>query len=112
MDLEKLKQYLAIEDYDKDVVLRFIISDVEETIKNYCNTPEVPKGLLNTSYRMAMDLYRNENIGSEEAARPVSSITVGDTSTSFGESADTEFKETLLKNYEPSLRRYRKVVFR
>ena len=64
MELAKLKALLGIEDDSKDVVLEFVIADVEETIKNYCHVEEMPAGLVNTGYRMAMDLYRNENIGS------------------------------------------------
>lgn len=112
MTLERLKQLLGIAGDEQDIVLEFIISDVEETIKNYCNLKEVPKGLLQTSYRMAMDLYRNENIGNEESALgPVASISEGDTSTSFRQYADDYFKDTVLKNYIPSLNRYRKVRF-
>ena len=84
MDLAKLKALLGIEDDSKDMVLEFVIADVEEIIKNYCHVEEMPDGLTNTGYRMAMDLYRNENIGSESAAvGAVSSISEGDTSTSF-----------------------------
>ena len=112
MELEKLKALLGISDESKDAVLNFIIEDVEETIKNYCQIEEVPQGLINTAYRMAMDLYRNENIGSEDCALgSVSSITEGDTSTSFRQYADDNFKDTVLKNYKPQLNRYRKVVF-
>lgn len=112
MILEKLKQLLGIHDDLQDTVLEFIISDVEETIKNYCNLEEVPKGLLQTSYRMAMDLYRNENIGHEESALgSASSLSEGDTSTSFRQYADDHFKDTILKNYIPLLNRYRKVGF-
>ena len=112
MELEKLKALLGIADESKDAVLDFIIEDVEETIKNYCQIEEVPQGLINTAYRMAMDLYRNENIGSEDCALgSVSSITEGDTSTSFRQYADDNFKDTVLKNYKPQLNRYRKVVF-
>lgn len=112
MYLEKLKQLLGIGDDKQDAVLEFIISDVEETIKNYCNLEKVPEGLLQTSYRMAMDLYRNENIGHEESALgSVSSLSEGDTSTSFRQYADDHFKDTVLKNYMPSLNRYRKVRF-
>ena len=112
MELEKLKALLGISDESKDAVLDFIIEDVEETIKNYCQIEEVPQGLINTAYRMAMDLYRNENIGSEDCALgSVSSITEGDTSTSFRQYADDNFKDTVLKNYKPQLNRYRKVVF-
>lgn len=112
MNLERLKSLLGIEDDTKDNILEFIISDVEETIKNYCNIEEVPEGLINTSYRMAMDLYRNENVGHEESALgSVSSISEGDTTTSFRQYADDNFKDTILKNYTKTLNRYRKVVF-
>ena len=114
MKLLKLKQLLGMDEKDntKDAQLQFVIDDVEEIIKNYCNLEEIPFGLLNTSYRMAIDLYRNENPGSEEfALGSVSSISEGDTSTSFKQSVDDNFKETLLKNYIPTLCRYRRVVF-
>lgn len=111
MELEKLKELLgnpAIE----DTVLEFIISDTEETIMNYCNIKEIPTGLLYTAYRMAIDLYRNENIGYEDSALgSVSSISEGDTSTSFRQYADDNFKDTILKNYKHTLNRYRKVSF-
>ena len=112
MEVEKLKGLLGISDGAQDIALGFILSDVEETIKNYCNVEQMPEGLLHTAYRMAMDLYRNENIGRQErGAGPVSSITIGDTSTSFRQCAEDGFKDTLLKNYMPLLNRYRKVGF-
>lgn len=112
MEVAKLKELLGIEDESKDAILEFVIADVEETIKNYCHVDEMPDGLQNTGYRMAMDLYRNENIGSESAAvGSVSSITEGDTSTSFRQYVDDNFKDTVLKNYKSSLNRYRKVVW-
>ena len=110
--MEKLRDYLGIQDSSKDSVLEYIIADVEETIKNYCNLEEMPEGLFFTSYRMAVDLYRNENFGQgEPAAGTVASITEGDTSISFTKSAESDFKNTLLKNYEKTLQRYRKVAF-
>lgn len=113
MDLAKLKALLGIEDDSKDPVLEFVIEDVEETIKNYCYVEEMPAGLVNTGYRMAMDLYRNENIGSETGAiGSVSSISEGDTSTSFRQYVDDNFKDTVLKNYKSSLNRYRKVAWK
>ena len=113
MDLAKLKALLGIEDDSKDVILEFVIADVEETIKNYCHVEEMPEGLVNTGYRMAMDLCRNENIGSETAAvGAVSSISEGDTSTSFQQYVDANFKDTVLKNYKSSLNRYRKVAWK
>ena len=113
MELAKLKALLGIEGDSKDVVLEFVIADVEEIIKNYCHVEEMPDGLQNTGYSMAMDLYRNENIGSETGAvGPVSSISEGDTSTSFRQYVDDNFKETVLKNYKSSLNRYRKVAWK
>lgn len=114
MELNDLKKYLGIkiEDTAKDTTLKCIISDVEEIITNYCNIEEIPTGLLNTSYRMAVDLYRNENLGHEETALgSVSSISVGDTSTSFKQSVDDNFKDSILKNYKHQLNRYRKLVW-
>ena len=113
MEVAKLKELLGIEDESKDVILEFVIADVEETIKNYCHVDEMPDGLQNTGYRMAMDLYRNENIGSETGAGgSVSSISEGDTSTSFRQYVDDNFKDTVLKNYKSSLNRYRKVAWK
>ena len=112
MELGKLKQYLGIGDNEQDAFLKFIMEDTEEIILDYCNIDQIPDGLLNTSYRMAMDLYRNENVGHGEDAVSVSSITIGDTSTSFKQTADDSFKDSVLKNYSKILNRYRKVGFR
>lgn len=129
MELEKLKILLGLsepvtdnKDDDEDtevndkknadIILEFIINNVEEIIKNYCHVEEVPEGLLNTAYRMAIDIYRNENVGSPESASgSVASINEGDTSISFRQYVDDNFKDTLLKNYNKSLNRYRKLVF-
>ena len=109
MELEKLKLLLGITDDSKDVVLQFVIADVEESIINFCNIDEVPEGLVNTGYRMCIDLYRNENLGDESnPLGSISSISEGDTSTSFRSNA-TEFKDSLLKNYQAQLIKYRKL---
>ena len=111
MELEKLKILLGITDDSKDVILQFTIENVEEIIINYCNIEEVPEGLYTTGYRMCMDLYRNENLGNEEGALgSISSISEGDTSTSF-RSNITEFKDSLLKDYKKQLNKYRKLVW-
>ncbi|VUZ28529.1 Uncharacterised protein [Acetobacterium wieringae] len=111
MDVEKLKKLLGITGTDQDPILEFIIEDVTETVKNYCNISSIPQGLLNTAYRMAMDLYRNENIGdSSISIGQVSSITEGDTSTSF-KSSTAEFKDHIMKNYRAQLNKYRKLVW-
>lgn len=111
MDVEKLKKLLGITGTGQDPILEFIIEDVTETIKNYCNISTIPQGLVNTAYRMAMDLYRNENIGdSSISIGQVSSITEGDTSTSF-KSSTAEFKDHIMKNYRAQLNKYRKLVW-
>ena len=61
---------------------------------------------------LAKDLYRNENVGEEDEALMVTSLTEGDTATGFSKQASTEYTQSVLKNYESQLRRYRKVVFR
>ena len=111
MELEKLKILLGITDDSKDILLQFTIENVEEIITNHCNVEEVPEGLYTTGYRMCMDLYRNENLGDEEnPLGSISSISEGDTSTSFRSNA-TEFKDSLLKDYKKQLNKYRKVVW-
>lgn len=111
--LEKLKKLLGIplESLSKDFLLEFTLENVEQIVKDYCNIKEVPESLNNTVLRMAVDLYRSENLGEEESSLgSVSSITDGDTSVSY-RSANAEFKDTLTKNYKVQLNRYRKLVW-
>lgn len=109
MELLKLKMLLGIPEGEtaSDSRLSFIMDDVKETILNYCRLEELPQGLENTACRMAMDLYRYERPGEEEAAM-VTSVSTGGTSTSFGTAADV-LKDSLLKNYRLQLNRYRKL---
>lgn len=110
MEVEVLKDLLGIskEDSSKDAVLQFTLSQVEDTILNYCNLEEIPKRLINMVYRMAIDLYRSENFGEEESKLQVSSLSEGDTSTSFSNVSDS-IQGTLLKDYKGQLNRFRKV---
>ena len=91
--------------------MEFALQDAEETVKNYCNLEEIPKGLEHTVMRMAMDLYRNEQFGDSTVPMAVKSISEGDTSTSFGTIESSGYAQTLLKNYQKQLNRYRKVGF-
>lgn len=116
MDLEvaRLKRILGIapDDLTQDGNLEFILADVAETICNYCNISKVPQGLQYTAYRMALHLYRNEAIGEAEGPLgSVSSIREGDVTTSFHQSVDSEFKNSLLKDYAAQLNRYRRVAW-
>ncbi|AUA23313.1 TPA: phage head-tail connector protein [Clostridioides difficile] len=111
MEVERLKKLLGFsrEDDSKDTILEFILEDVEEMVKNYCNVPTIPEQLNSTILRMAIDMYKNESLGSEDIALgSISSISEGDTSVSYRSSA-SEFKESLLKDYKSQLNRYRKL---
>lgn len=109
MELGRLKELLGIskEDVSQDPQLTFIMEDVEETVRNYCHIKNVPEGLVNTCYRMAIDLYRHEGLGEGEVPVSVTSISEGDTKTSFT-SAASALQESILKNYKVQLNRYRK----
>lgn len=111
MELDKLKELLGLDlkDTSNNGTLNFIIDDIKEIILNYCNVEEIPKGLMNTAYRMAIDAYRNENIGQEEnSLGSVSSINEGDTTVNYRSSA-AEFKDSLIKDYKIQLNQYRKI---
>jgi len=110
MELSKLKTLLGIpeENKDQDIPLQFVLDDVEETILNYCNIKQLPSGLVNTAYRMAVDLYRGEKPGDISAPFQVTSIKEGDTSTGFASAADA-LKGGILKNYRIQLNRYRRI---
>lgn len=107
---DKLKALLGVTGNEKDVLVEFALKNAEETVKNYCHIDEIPEGLSTTVLRMAADIYRNEQMGSEDVPQSVSSVTVGDTSTSF-KTSSTEFSESIMKNYKAALNRYRKVEF-
>ncbi|VUZ26023.1 Uncharacterised protein [Acetobacterium wieringae] len=108
MYIERLKTLLGITGTDRDAVLQFCIDSITETITGYCHVDTIPGGAMNTAYRMAMDLYRNENLGSIDAdSGSIASITEGDTSVSYKE--NTAYTQSLLKHYRAQLSRYRKL---
>lgn len=110
-DVKKLKALLGLtEEQEQEPALLFIMDNVREMILNYCSLEELPEGLNNTAYRMAVDLYRAEAIGEKEAALTVASVSEGDTGTSFGSSSD-QIRGTILKNYQEQLNRYRRMVW-
>lgn len=110
MELGKLKGLLGISEDDKtqDPALQFVIEDVTETIQNYCNVDELPSGLKNTAYRMALDLYRYDRQGESTVPVTVTSVSDGDTSTSFSSASDA-LEGGILKDYKGQLNRYRKL---
>lgn len=110
MELKEIKRLLEISDEDisQDIPLQFNLDIVEETVLNYCNLDKLPDALINTCYRMAIDLYRYEKPSDADAPLRVSSIMVGDTSTSFG-MLNEVLKGTILKDYTRQLNRYRRM---
>jgi hypothetical protein len=93
-----------------EICVEFALDNAKEIVKNYCHIDEIPAELETTVLRMAMDIYRNEKPGELETPQRVSSVQIGDTSTSFG-TVSASFTDSLMKNYKSSLNRYRKVVF-
>lgn len=110
MELEKIKKLLEVseDDTSQDTSLQFVLDIIEETVLNYCNLEALPDGVINTCYRMAIDLYRYEKPSDAGVPIRVVSITEGDTSTSFGILSDV-LSETILKDYKGQLNRYRRL---
>ena len=110
MELGKIKALLGIPEADtsQDIPLQFAMDDVRETILNYCNLDELPEGLTCTAYRLTIDLYRYDRPGELEAPLAVTSISEGDTSTSFTSAGDA-LAGGGLKDYQGQLNRYRRV---
>lgn len=111
--IDKLKQLLGIEksNSDKDIFLQFALDDSENIILNYCHIKKVPNELNTIWLKMAMDIYRNESLGQEEQGTIVSSISEGDTSTTFKlKEQDKSYFDSILKGYNTQLNRFRKLV--
>lgn len=114
LDINTFKPLIGIKvaDTEKDAILSFLLANVEETILNYCNLKSLPDGLTFTAYRMAVDLYRNEQVGLGDTVKPVSSLSEGDLSVGFsGSIYETSFTQSLLKSYEKQLNRYRRLIW-
>lgn len=88
-----------------------MLDKVSDMVCNYCNIDDVPKGLENVMLNMAVDLYRAESLGQEQAEGSVKSITEGDVTVSFASasSASENLGMTFLKDYTAQLNRYRKL---
>lgn len=103
---------IKVADTEQDEVIAFLLANVEEIILNYCNLAKLPAGLKFTAYRMAMDLYRNEQVGAASTENPISSLSEGDLSIGFnGSIYEASFTQSLLKGYEKQLNRYRRLIW-
>lgn len=112
LDVVTFKQLLGIsvDNREKDFVLQFVLDDVENAILTYCNINAIPDRLKHLAYRMAIDLYRAEGIGSEELEKGVSSITEGGASVHFSSTSyDNNFTNSIIKKYEHNLKEYRRL---
>lgn len=110
-NIDMVKKLLGNNDNISDALIEFALDNASEIIKNYCNIKSVPAELNLTLIRMGVDLYRNEKLGSSDVPQNVTGVTIGDTSTSFG-NISSDYSATLLKNYTKVLNRYRRVVFK
>lgn len=108
MDIGMLKKITGYSFCDE--IYRFAADTAEENVRNYCNIDEIPEGLANTTLRIAADILRIGQYGSGDIPVTVSSVTVGDTSTSFTPLSDSETDEVIEK-YAKTLNRYRRVTF-
>jgi len=112
LSVPKLKILLGIqEDESKEFLAEFAYEQAGDMVKNYCRIDTVPAALENVVLSMAIDLYRSQNLGGEDAATgPVKSISEGDVSVSFGSAASTSDNPAMkfLKDYMAQLDRFRK----
>lgn len=113
-EVKKLKGFLGMDTGSsgkEDVFVEFALETAKENILNYCHIEKIPEGLATTVICMAADIYRDSQYGSADMPVQVTSVKVGDTSTSFG-NASAEYAQDLFKKYRTVLNRYRRVVFR
>lgn len=92
--LEMLKQRLQSFGYELQAgdkfVLLFAVQKVENTIKNDCNTPSIPNGLMNIAVDMAVGefltakkTFSPDSIAGLDLDMAVKQIQTGDTNTIF-----------------------------
>ena len=115
LKIEKLKDLLGLSsgDMTQDAALRFVIDDVEEAVCNYCNTDSYPPGLVQTGYRMAIDLWNRELKSGDGTGQTgnLTSLKAGDVSWTWGDAGGNtaEYMQSILKRYDRTLQRYRQV---
>lgn len=109
--LEKIKKLLGIslDDESKDFLLEFILENVQETIKNYCNITEIPNELGTFIQAKVISIFRYES----NKYKGVKSITEGDTKIDFAiENNGVETSTYSLNDFDKkTLRNFRKVKF-
>lgn len=108
--LERVKERLesfgyALKDGD-DIILNFSIQKVENTIKNDCNTPSIPDGLMNIAidraigeFLTAKKTFSPDDIAGLDLDYAVKQIQAGDTSTIFAIGDGNLTPEQRLNNF-------------
>lgn len=88
------------------------IDEVKQTILNYCHIDTVPAALNYTWANMALDLllYQQGVTSGETQTGPVSSISEGDTTVTFGgENAHQAKLDDMVLDYRAQLQTFRQV---
>ena len=108
--LERVKERLeslgyALKDGD-EVILTFSIQKVENTIKNDCNVPSIPDGLMNIAIDMAIGefltakkTFSPDDIAGLDLDFAVKQIQEGDTNTVFATGEASLTPEQRLNNF-------------
>jgi len=101
---------LGLENDEKDAILCFVLEKTQDMVCNYCNIQQIPERLENVLLNIAVDIYRAESLGQEQAEGNLKSITEGDVTVSFGSAYSIAENPGMqfLKNYNAQLNKYRK----
>lgn len=110
--LEKLKMILGAQDTENDGVFSFTLESAEQAVKSYCNIEEIPAALENTVVRIAADICRSEGYGQANAPRMAQSVSRGDVSVNYGNSAATAEiggVKSFIDDYKAQLNAFRRL---
>ena len=120
--LERVKERLesfgyVLKDGD-EVILTFSIQKVENTIKNDCNVPSIPYGLMNIALDMAIGefltakkTFSPDDIAGLDLDFAVKQIQEGDTNTVFATGEASSTPEQRLSNFLNYLLTHRRDEF-
>lgn len=81
--LHRLKLNLGVKADTDDSLLSYLLDSLTVKVKRYCRRHEIPDDLEYVIIDMATARWRSQNIGSDEAATAVSSVTDGDQTVHF-----------------------------
>lgn len=104
--IERLKSFDYELKYGDDAAVNFLIQKVENTIKNDCNVPSVPDGLINIAVDMvigeflsAKKTFAPEDIASINLDLAIKQIQTGDTNTVFATGEANQTDEQRLNSF-------------